>query len=90
MEKYFCPQCGSQLTDRYLVAVSAELQPDMVWVHIGTLDDPETARIEYHYGVESQLSWVHFDDGLPRQRCDEDSDLAKAFAAAGIGDEQGA
>jgi len=82
MEKYFCPNCGSQLTDRYLVPVSAELQPYMVWVHIGTLDDPECVTIEDHYGVESQLSWVHFDDGLPRVRCDEDSDLAAAFAAA--------
>lgn len=82
MEKYFCPDCGSQLTDRYLVPVSTSLQPDMVWVHIGTLDDPEAAPIETHYGVESQLSWVQFDDGLPRVRCDEDLDLAAAFAAA--------
>ena len=82
MEKYFCPHCGSQLTDRYLVPVSAEYHPDMVWVHIGTLDDPEIAPIEDHYGVESQLSWVKFDDGLPRARCDEDPVLVAAFAAA--------
>jgi hypothetical protein len=85
MEKYFCSNCGSQLTDRYLVPVSAELQPHMVWVHIGTLDNPEIATIEDHYGVESQLSWVHFDDGLPRVRCDEDPDLVAAFAAAQAG-----
>jgi len=82
MEKYFCPNCGGQLTDRYLVPVSAEYHPDMVWVHIGTLDDPEIAPIEDHYGVESQLSWVKFDDGLPRVRCDEDPVLVAAFAAA--------
>jgi len=82
MEKYFCPNCGSQLTDRYLVPVSTELHPNMVWVHIGTLDDPEIAPIEDHYGVESQLSWVKFDDGLPRVRCDEDPELAAAFASS--------
>ncbi len=82
MEKYFCPHCGSQLTARYMVPVSIELQPHMVWVYIGTLDDPEIASIDDHYGVESQLSWVHFDDGLPRARCDEDSKLVAALAAA--------
>lgn len=82
MEKFFCPDCGSPLMDRYLVTVSGTLNPDNVWVHIGTLDDPEIVPIEDHYGVESQLSWVQFDDGLPRVRCDEDPDLAAAFAAA--------
>ncbi len=82
MEKHFCPHCGSQLTARYMVAVSEELQPHMVWVYIGTLDDPEIVSFEDHYGVESQLSWAHFDDGLPRARCDEDAELVAALAAA--------
>ena len=86
MEKCFCPHCGSTLTDRYLVPVSTSMHPDMVWVHIGTLDEPEVAPINDHYGVESQLSWVHFDDGLPRVRCDEDPKLAAAFAAAETGE----
>jgi len=83
MEKCFCQDCGSTLTDRYLVPVSAGLNLDSLWVHIGTLDEPEIGPIESHYGVESQLSWLHFDDGLPRARCDEDPELAAAFAAAG-------
>ena len=87
MEKCFCPHCGSPLTDQYLVPVSTSLHPDMVWVHIGTLDNPEAVSIDFHYGVESQLSWVHFDDGLPRTRCDEDPELAAAFAAAETGKE---
>jgi hypothetical protein len=69
------------------VPVQAQSDPDMVWVHIGTLDEPESASIDSHYGVESQLSWVHFDDGLPRTRCDEDPKLAAAFAAAEAGEE---
>jgi hypothetical protein len=32
--------------------------------------------------VEGQLPWVHFDDDLPRKRCDEDPDLAATYAAA--------
>jgi hypothetical protein len=59
----------------------------MVLVHIGTLDHPEAVSIEWHYGVESQLPWVHFDDGLPRERCDEDAELAAAFVAAEAGEE---
>ncbi len=82
MEKRFCPHCGSPLTDQYLVPVRVTHHPDMVWVHIGTLDEPEAASIDHHYGVESQLPWVHFDDGLPRGRCDEDPEMAAAFAAA--------
>jgi hypothetical protein len=58
---------------------------DSLWVHIGTLDEPEIGPIESHYGVESQLSWLHFDDGLPRARCDEDPELAAAFAAGELG-----
>ena len=81
MEKGFCPDCGSQLFDRYVVRISEDYREDMIFVHIGTLDNPEIAPIEIHTGVESQLSWLHFDDGLPRKRCDVDPDLAAAFAA---------
>ena len=86
MEKCFCPDCGSTLTDRYLVWRGA-VAPDKVLVHIGTLDKPEAVSIASHYGVEDQLPWVHFDDGLPRARCDEDPELAAARAAAEAGEE---
>ncbi len=86
MEKGFCPDCGSLLFDRYLVR-TGKSNPDMFWVQLGTLDHPETVSIDIHTGVESQLPWVHFDDGLPRYRCDEDPDLAAAFAAAEAGEE---
>ena len=86
-ERSFCPDCGSPVVSRYLVPVSTLMHPDIVWVHIGTLDEPEAAPIDDHYGVESQLSWVHFDDGLPCVRCDEDPELAAALAAAEAGEE---
>ncbi len=81
MEKGFCPNCGSLLFDQYLVRTSNS-NPDMVWIQLGTLDHPEAVSMEWHCGVESQLPWVHFDDGLRRWRCDEDPGLAAAFATA--------
>jgi len=39
-------------------------------------------EMEYHYGVESQLPWVHFDDDLPRTRSDEDPALINALSLA--------
>ncbi len=87
MEKCFCPHCGSTLTDQYIVRKSAISNPDNVIVHIGTLDKPEAVSIALHFGVESQLPWAHFDDGLPRARCDEDPELAAARAAAEAGEE---
>ena len=81
MDKGFCPNCGSLLFDQYLVRAPGS-NPDTIWIQVGTLDNPEAVSIEFHYGVESQLPWVHFDDDLPRTRCDEDQGLAAAFEAA--------
>ncbi len=44
--------------------------------------------IGFHYlGGDAEVPWVHFDDGLPRTRCDEAPSLAAAFAAAEAGEE---
>ena len=86
MDKGFCPNCGSLLFDQYLVR-SPGFNPDMVFIQLGTLDHPEAVSINWHYGVETQLPWVHFDDDLPRTRCDEDPELAAAFEAAEAGEE---
>jgi hypothetical protein len=80
-EKGFCSDCGSLLFDRYLVDTGLS-NPDIVWVQVGTLDHPEDVTIKWHVGVESQLPWLHFDDGLPRSRSDEDPDLEAAYAKA--------
>ena len=80
--RFFCSDCGSSLHCRYLVNLSNDdiaENPDHVLVSIGTLDKPEEMEMDYHYGVESQLSSVHFDDNLPRTRCDEDSGLVRAL-----------
>ncbi len=83
-ERGFCPDCGSSVTIRYLESLGEDAKsgPDQYWIAIGTLDHPEAVSLDYHYGVDTQLPWVHFDDGLPRTRCDEDPGLAAAYAAA--------
>ena len=81
MEKCFCPTCGSHITDQYLVTVSEFYSTDKLFVHIGTLDEPQKISITLHTGVESQLPWLHFNDDAPRIRCDEDTELAAAYAA---------
>lgn len=78
LERGFCADCGSGVANRYLFAG----WDARVFVGLGTLDDPEAAPLHFHFGVESQLSWVHFNDELHRARCDEDADLAAALAAA--------
>ena len=56
----FCPRCGTPLTFAYDSAAR-------IYVTIGSLDDPAAVRPEIHYGVESQLPWLHIDDSLPRE-----------------------
>ena len=79
-EKGFCSNCGSLLFDRYLVDTGLS-DPDIYWVQVGTLDHPDKVSMKWHVGVESQLSWIHFDDELPKSRSDEDPYLQAAFAA---------
>jgi hypothetical protein len=57
-------------------------KPDNAWISVGTLDKPEVVEMKFHYGVERQLPWVHFDDNLPRIRCDNDPDMIKALSLA--------
>jgi len=83
MERSFCPSCGSPLAYRYLLSIEEPptANPETVWISVGSLDEPEIRSPDWHFGVEGQLSWVNFDDGLPRTRCDESVGLAKAYAS---------
>ncbi len=81
MDRGFCADCGSSVTIQYLVPLGESTGPDTVFILLGTLDEPEAAPIKFHYGVDHQLSWVHFDDGLPRMRMAGNQDLAAAYAA---------
>jgi hypothetical protein len=70
----FCRDCGTPLTFAYN-------QPEArIYVTIGSLDDPERAVIERHYGVESKLSWVRFCEDVPQERTGESAEAQAFFA----------
>lgn len=54
----FCRDCGTPLTFAYD-------DKDRMEVTTGSLDDPDVAPLEEHFGVESRLSWLKLCDGLP-------------------------
>jgi len=65
VERGFCQECGSPLFFR-------PIKDDWVAVQTGTLDDPGLAPPVGHYGVESQISWLKIEDGLPCERTEDD------------------
>ncbi len=59
-ERGFCDRCGSTLT------IHETVLNDRVQLTLGSLDRPENVRPDDHVWTESQLAWLHIDDGLPR------------------------
>ncbi len=76
LERGFCAECGTPLASRYF-------KNGTIFVSIGSLDHPEDAPPEMHWGIESQISWLTIDDGLPRMRTEDDPEFVAAKAAAG-------
>jgi hypothetical protein len=70
----YCADCGTPLSFKY------ETPTSRMYVTIGSLDDPEQARIEKQFGVESRLSWVKFCEEVPQERTAE-SPEGQAFLA---------
>jgi hypothetical protein len=61
----FCRDCGTPLTFAYN-------QPEArIYVTIGSLDDPEQARVATQFGVESRLSWVSLCPDAPGEATGE-------------------
>jgi|SRR5579862_1487262 len=56
----FCPTCGTHLFS------ASEARPELVFVRVGTLDDPEGVRPDTIVWTASAPSWACFDAGLPR------------------------
>jgi hypothetical protein len=65
VERGFCSNCGSPMFFR-------PVNEEWISIQSGTLDDPELAPPEGHYGVESWISWLKVDDGLKREETEED------------------
>ena len=82
-ERGFCAQCGTPLTFAYKTS-------PQICVTIGSLDHPERAPIEIHYGVESRVPWLKLSDGLPQMETEDEAgsgaslaDMVSHQAAAG-------
>ena len=58
----FCGRCGTTLT------YDNARFPDDIYVSIGSLDVPESMPPERHIHDRERLSWLEFDDALPRHR----------------------
>jgi hypothetical protein len=63
IERGFCANCGSPMFFR-------PIKEDWISILSGTLDDPEVAPPQGHYGVESRISWLKIVDDL-KQKCTE-------------------
>jgi hypothetical protein len=60
IERGFCADCGSPMFFR-------PSNEDWISILSGTLDDPELAPPEGHYGVESRISWLKIEDDLKKE-----------------------
>jgi len=59
--RYFCPNCGAQLT------LFTTLSAQTLDITIATLDHPEQAPAERHIWVKSRLPWLSLDPQLPAE-----------------------
>lgn len=57
----FCAACGTPLSFDYDAK-------DTIEVTTGSLDQPERAPVQAHFGVESKLSWLDVNEDLPKNR----------------------
>jgi len=56
----FCGRCGTPLTWR------AHATPGEIDVTVATMDHPNNFQPQEHTWTQSQVSWLHVEDGLPR------------------------
>lgn len=77
-QRSFCPTCGSPLT---MWNADAAIRRHVA-IMVGTLDNLELfSPAEHggnHSGIESAVTWLHIDDGLPRWRTEDDPLFIKA------------
>jgi hypothetical protein len=52
LKTQFCPRCGTTVT------IAVEARPGMRGIALGTLDDPDSLRIERHIWLKSKRPWV--------------------------------
>ena len=60
MRRSFCPTCGTP------VFSEADPRPHLIFVRVGTLDDPEIGKPVGTIWTKSAPSWACIDEGLPK------------------------
>lgn len=60
VRRSFCPRCGTPLT------YESQRFPGEVHVYLGTLDDPNQFRPEFHVHCAERIPWFEVRDALPR------------------------
>ena len=63
-ERPFCRDCGTPLGFWYRDSGNVN-------VTVGSLDDPDAAPVEVHFGIEAKVGWLQLCDGLPERRTGE-------------------
>lgn len=71
-ERGFCPKCGSTLS------MHEEILEDRVQVTLGSLDEPDKAKIHDHVWTEGRIAWFDIKDKLPRYPTDSPASPSKA------------
>jgi len=59
-QREFCPHCGTQLVFRKSNSATT------LDVTLASLDDVNSVAPQYHIWCQSQVSWLHLEDPLPR------------------------
>jgi hypothetical protein len=67
-QRGFCPKCGTPLTFAYDSS-------KWICVTVGSLDEPARVAPAIHYGIESQVHWLHLHEELPREETSVNEDL---------------
>jgi hypothetical protein len=62
----FCKNCSSPITFVY-TDPNTEFEDDLIYIAIGTADDPGTYKLMEHIWVSQKLPWVDINDGLPQR-----------------------
>lgn len=71
-ERGFCPKCGSSLS------IHEEVLEDRVQVTLGSLDEPNRAKIDDHVWTVDRIGWFDVQDDLPRYTKDSPASPSKA------------
>ncbi len=59
-QRGFCEKCGTPLSFAYD-------KSKWICLTVGSLDEPGKVKPTVHYGIESQLHWLHLHEELPRE-----------------------